>query len=164
VQRNKKTISRDRRAIDRGILNHQIVPDHDCDLRFTERSSSMTPDSKLALISGTGTSTSKGRELPPFVGSLLSQWDARDAGDGAAQPGSRVSDPLTARERDVLAMIGQGLSNKRIARALEISPETVKSHVKHIFLKLAVGTRAEAVSRAGILGLLSYGAYASRAA
>jgi LuxR family transcriptional regulator, maltose regulon positive regulatory protein len=40
---------------------------------------------------------------------------------------------LTARERDILAMIGQGLSNKRIARAREISPETVKSHVKHIF-------------------------------
>ncbi len=77
---------------------------------------------------------------------------------------SRVSDPLTARERDVLAMISQGLSNKCIARALEISPETVKSHVKHIFLKLEVGTRAESVSRAGSLGLLSYGAYASRAA
>jgi DNA-binding CsgD family transcriptional regulator len=61
---------------------------------------------------------------------------------------NRVSDPLTARERDVLAKIGQGLSNKRIARALEISPETVKSHVKHIFLKLAVGTRTEAVFRA----------------
>ena len=61
---------------------------------------------------------------------------------------SRVNDPLTARERDVLAMISQGLSNKRIARALVISPETVKSHVKHIFLKLAVGTRTEAVFRA----------------
>jgi len=43
---------------------------------------------------------------------------------------SRISDPLTARERDVLAMISQGLSNKRIARTLEISPETVKSHFK----------------------------------
>jgi LuxR family transcriptional regulator, maltose regulon positive regulatory protein len=120
----------------------------------------MTP----ALIPGTGTPTSKDHELPPFVGSLLSQWDAHYAGDGVAQPGSRVSDPLTARERDVLAMISRGLSNKHIARALEISPETVKSHVKHIFLKLTVGTRAEAVSRAGLLGLLPYGAYASRAA
>jgi LuxR family maltose regulon positive regulatory protein len=120
----------------------------------------MTP----TLIPGTGTPASKVRELPPFVGSLLSQWDARHAGDGAAQPNSRASDPLTARERDVLALISQGLSNKRIARALEISPETVKSHIKHIFLKLAVGTRAEAVSRAGLLGLLPYGADVSRAA
>jgi LuxR family transcriptional regulator, maltose regulon positive regulatory protein len=45
-------------------------------------------------------------------------------------------------------MISQGLSNKRIARALEISPETVKSHVKRIFLKLEVSTRTEAVFRA----------------
>jgi LuxR family maltose regulon positive regulatory protein len=125
----------------------------------------MTPNWKLAtLISGTRTPTSKDRELPPIVGSLLSRWDARNRGDGAAPPSSRVSEPLTARERDVLAMISQGLSNKHIARALEISPETVKSHVKHIFLKLTVGTRAEAVSRAGSLGLLPYGAYASRAA
>jgi LuxR family maltose regulon positive regulatory protein len=109
----------------------------------------MTPDWKLAtLIPGTGMPTSKHRELPPFVGHLLPQWDARYAGGGDAQPSSCVSDPLTARERDVLAKIGQGLSNKRIARALEISPETVKSHVKHIFLKLAVGTRTEAVFRA----------------
>jgi LuxR family maltose regulon positive regulatory protein len=51
-------------------------------------------------------------------------------------------------------MIGQGFTNKRIARILNISPETVKTHVKRIFLKLIVGTRAEAVSRAGSLGLL----------
>ena len=65
-----------------------------------------------------------------------------------------MSDTLTARERDVLAMISQGFANKRIARTLEISPETVKSHVKRIFSKLAVSTRTEAVSRAGSLGLL----------
>jgi ATP/maltotriose-dependent transcriptional regulator MalT len=65
-------------------------------------------------------------------------------------------DKLTVRERDVLAMISQGCSNKQIARTFAISPETVKSHVKHIFLKLTVSTRAEAVSRAGSLGLLPY--------
>ena len=64
---------------------------------------------------------------------------------------------LSARERDILAMISQGLSNKRIARAREISPETVKTHVKHIFSKLAVNTRAQAVSQAGSLGLLRGG-------
>ncbi len=73
----------------------------------------------------------------------------RDETIGHGETGcSRVSDPLTARECDVLAMISQGLSNKRVARALEISPETVKSHVKHIFLKLEVSTRSEAVFRA----------------
>jgi LuxR family transcriptional regulator, maltose regulon positive regulatory protein len=115
----------------------------------------MTPGWKVAtLISGTGTPTSEDRELPLFVGSLLSRWDARHAGGRSAQPSSRVNDTLTAREHDVLAMISQGFSNKCIARTLEISPETVKSHVKHIFIKLAVSTRAEAAFRAVSLGLL----------
>jgi LuxR family maltose regulon positive regulatory protein len=114
----------------------------------------MTSESKLTTsISGIGAAALKNRELPPFAGSLLSPWDARYAGDGAAQPRNRVSDPLTSRERDVITMISQGLSNKLIARALEISPETVKSHVKHIFLKLDVGTRTEAVFRALLLEL-----------
>ena len=107
----------------------------------------MSLDPKLAiLIPGAGEPRSN--EVSPFVGSLLSRWGDRDA-----QPGSGV-DALTAREREVLAMISQGSSNKNIARALEISPETVKSHVKHIFLKLAVSTRTEAVFRALSLGLL----------
>jgi DNA-binding CsgD family transcriptional regulator len=94
------------------------------------------------------------REARPVVGFPLFGWDSSYADGRSAQPGSPVGDPLTAREREVLAMISQGFTNKRIARILEISPETVKSHVKHMFLKLAVSTRAEAVSRAGWLGPL----------
>jgi LuxR family maltose regulon positive regulatory protein len=112
----------------------------------------MTPDWKIVTLdSRTATPTSKS----PFLESLLPQRDAPNAGNGVAQPIHRVSDRLTARECDVLAMISQGCSNKRIARALEISPETVKSHIKHIFLKLEVGTRTEAVFRALSLKLLS---------
>jgi LuxR family maltose regulon positive regulatory protein len=51
-------------------------------------------------------------------------------------------------------MIGQRFANKRIVRILEISPETVKSHVKRIYLKLAVSTRTSAAFRASSLGLL----------
>jgi ATP/maltotriose-dependent transcriptional regulator MalT len=94
------------------------------------------------------------REVLPLVGSLLSRWDDRHAKGRPARSGGAISDTLTARERDVLAKISQGFPNKRIARALEISPETVKSHIKRIFLKLAVGTRAEAVSQGKSLGLL----------
>jgi LuxR family maltose regulon positive regulatory protein len=78
----------------------------------------------------------------------------RSEGNGATQSGSSTGDAITGRERDVLAMIGEGYSNKRIARTLEISPETVKSHVKHIFSKLAVSKRSEAVSKAVVLRLL----------
>jgi DNA-binding CsgD family transcriptional regulator len=93
-------------------------------------------------------------EVLPFSEGRLSGRDARSGYGRSAQSGCLVGETLTARERDILAMISQGLSNKRIARAREISPETVKSHVKHIFLKLAVSTRAQAVSQAGSLGLL----------
>jgi LuxR family maltose regulon positive regulatory protein len=102
----------------------------------------------------TASPASMDREVLPFIGSLLSRWDALHAGNPPEQPNKRFSDALTGRERDVLAMIGRGFANKRIARTLEISPETVKSHVKRIFSKLAVGTRSEAVSRAASLGLL----------
>ncbi|MGR9500339.1 LuxR C-terminal-related transcriptional regulator (plasmid) [Rhizobium leguminosarum] len=95
-----------------------------------------------------------GREMLPFLGSLLSAWNARKSTDQSYQPSSRVGEALSKRERDIVAMIGQGFSNKLIARTLQISPETVKSHVKRIFAKLSVSTRSEAVCRAGSLGLL----------
>ena len=53
----------------------------------------------------------------------------------------------------MLELIGEGQSNKEIARTLDITPETVKSHVKNIFTKLAVDTRAQAVTRAQTVGL-----------
>jgi len=55
---------------------------------------------------------------------------------------------LSPRERGVLLLICQGLSNKGIARELQITPETVKSHAKRILHKLSARTRAEAVARA----------------
>ena len=61
---------------------------------------------------------------------------------------------LSARERTVVLLMGHGLSNKRIARQLSITPETVKSHAKRIFWKLTVQSRAQAVYRASTLGLL----------
>jgi DNA-binding NarL/FixJ family response regulator len=52
---------------------------------------------------------------------------------------------LTVREREVLAMLAEGLSNKRIAVRLNISEHTVKFHVGSILAKLGAATRAEAV-------------------
>jgi DNA-binding CsgD family transcriptional regulator len=67
---------------------------------------------------------------------------------------SAISDPLSVREGDILDLIAQGRSNKEIARILSIAPETVKTHVKHIFIKLNVEKRAQAVSRAYSLRLV----------
>ena len=68
-------------------------------------------------------------------------------------PTSPIAESLSARDGDILRLIAEGLSNKEIARNLAIAPETVKSHVKHIFTKLNVEKRAQAVLRAQILGL-----------
>ena len=95
-----------------------------------------------------------GREMLPFLGSLLLAWHARKSADQPYHPSSRLGDTLSKRERDIVTMISQGFSNKLIARTLSISPETVKSHVKSIFAKLSVSTRSEAVSRTISLGLL----------
>jgi ATP/maltotriose-dependent transcriptional regulator MalT len=51
-------------------------------------------------------------------------------------------------------LITCGMSNKRIAQNLGITPETVKSHAKSIFAKLESRTRAQAVARAEAIGLL----------
>ena len=55
----------------------------------------------------------------------------------------------------MLRLLGSGLSNKHIARALEVSDETVKWHLKNLFLKLSAGSRKHAVDRARLLGLLA---------
>ena len=62
---------------------------------------------------------------------------------------------MTRRERDVLVLLGDGLSNRAIAERLGISDHTVKFHLAAIYGKLHATTRAEAVRRAFRRGLLS---------
>jgi LuxR family maltose regulon positive regulatory protein len=63
-------------------------------------------------------------------------------------------EPLTERECQVLALLAQRLSNKEIAQALIISPQTVKRHAVNIYQKLQVSGRRAAVANAIRLGLL----------
>ena len=60
---------------------------------------------------------------------------------------------LTARERDILGLIAQGQTNAKIAAQLFVSPHTVRNHITHIFAKLQVADRAEAIVRARRAGL-----------
>ncbi len=60
----------------------------------------------------------------------------------------RLGPAITAREREILAMIAGGRANKEIAAALAISEDTVKRHVSHILEKLDVNDRAQATAEA----------------
>jgi LuxR family maltose regulon positive regulatory protein len=92
-------------------------------------------------------------ELRPYIGGILAER-ARLGARTSRPRASRVTEALSPRERSILRSMSCGLSNKRIAQQLQIAPETVKSHVKGIFIKLAVQSRAHAVSTGGALGLL----------
>ncbi|GAC1364385.1 MAG: response regulator transcription factor [Herpetosiphon sp.] len=73
----------------------------------------------------------------------------------AATTTDQPDEPLTGREQEVLQLLGEGLSNKQIARRLTISEHTVKFHVSAVFGKLGAVSRADAVSRGARRGLLT---------
>jgi len=84
-------------------------------------------------------------DSPMDAGAVLS--DHVHAGF-AAMPEHSGQGLFTPRELEVLGAIGDGLTNKMIARRLEISPHTVKFHVESLLRKLGARTRAEAVAKA----------------
>jgi DNA-binding NarL/FixJ family response regulator len=61
---------------------------------------------------------------------------------------------LSPRELEILEMVSKGLTNKEIARVIQVSPFTVRNHVRHIIAKLEVGSRTEAVTVAIQQGIL----------
>jgi DNA-binding NarL/FixJ family response regulator len=63
---------------------------------------------------------------------------------------------LSPREREVLHLLAQGLTNREIARTLTVSTSTIKIHVEHILAKLGVSDRTQAAVRAIELGLLQF--------
>ena len=80
----------------------------------------------------------------------------REPRAGPFTPNARAQTSLgiTEREREVLGLLAEGRSNKEIARRLELSPNTVKTHVSNLFEKLRVGRRMEAIVLARELGLV----------
>ncbi len=76
-------------------------------------------------------------------------------GSGAQAPGRQLlSQPLTAREIEVLKLIDGGCSNQQIAAQLYISLATVKRHISNVYIKLGAGGRTQALARSRELGLL----------
>jgi len=85
--------------------------------------------------------------LPSAVQDALAQFPAREP--------DNLLEPLTARERQVLEMLGDGIGNKQIAARLDISEHTVKFHISSILGKLGAETRTEAVRRGIEHGLIT---------
>jgi DNA-binding NarL/FixJ family response regulator len=81
---------------------------------------------------------------PALVGAVM---------DGL-QTGEADAGPLTTKELEVLAKLAEGRSNQQIAEVLFVTPATVKTHLSHIYAKLGVANRREALARAVALGLL----------
>lgn len=86
---------------------------------------------------------------PEFLHGLLPEPPA----DGRDEV-EYLQEPLTAREREVLALLAEGAGNKEIAVKLKISESTAKFHVSSILGKLGASTRTEAVTRGYRLGLI----------
>jgi ATP/maltotriose-dependent transcriptional regulator MalT len=65
-----------------------------------------------------------------------------------------LAEPLSARELDVLRLLSDGRSNAEIARDLFVEQSTVKTHLIHLYRKLGVSIRTQAINRARALRLL----------
>lgn len=97
-----------------------------------------------------------GAPIDPFIArEILKQISSSEPSSSLEQI---VPDPeqesLTQREKEILSLVAQGLSNREIADELCVSRYTVESHIKHIYRKLCVSKRTKAVSTARHLGIL----------
>ena len=95
----------------------------------------------------------KGQELVVAIRAVLADPDRIVLGVsrsslGYAHGGGRSADPLSERERQILALVGKALSNRQIAAQLCVTEATVKRHLRNIFVKLGAVSRIDAVNKA----------------
>ena len=122
------------------------------------------PEMKVLLISGAGRISPAVARAAGASGFVSKDWGAADVvravrmvalGQEVFVPApSPNGSELSPREREVVGHISRGSTNAEIARALFLSPHTVKEHTSSIYRKLGVRNRAEAVKAAQRLGLI----------
>jgi two-component system response regulator DesR len=131
-----------------------------------ERLLAECPELRVLLISGAGRISAATAAACGASGFVPKDWPAADVaravrmvalGIPLFEEDVQVSPPiqLTGREREVLARVAGGATNREIAAELHLSPHTVKEHTSALYRKLDVRNRAEAVQRAQRLGLLA---------
>ena len=95
-----------------------------------------------------------GSPISPVIARQLLHRFKKDTPAAPSQPAVVDDGGLSEREREVLLFIAKGFTVGEIANMLHLSAHTVATHVKHIYRKLAVHSRTEAVFEAGRMGLL----------
>jgi DNA-binding NarL/FixJ family response regulator len=123
-----------------------------------------SPQTRVLLISGAGRMAPAAARAAGASGFISKESDAREvvaavravaSGMTTFAPKTDQPEPmLTEREREVLALIASGSTNREIADKLYLSPYTVKEHTSALYRKLHARNRAEAVQRAQRIGLL----------
>ncbi len=96
---------------------------------------------------------------PGYVRQLLAAFAVDDPEQATPArtrgAGAGLAEPVSEREREVLSLIAEGLSNQEIAARLYLSPHTVKAHARNIYAKLGASSRTQAVAKGRALGYLS---------
>jgi DNA-binding NarL/FixJ family response regulator len=125
----------------------------------------VAPATRILLISGAGWISREAARAAGASGFVSKDWSAADVARAVRMVGKGMtvfapqSEPVPAslsrREREVVALMAGGATNKEIAERLFLSPHTVKDHTSAVYRKLGVRNRAEAVRRAERLGLTS---------
>ncbi|HUB72824.1 MAG TPA: response regulator transcription factor [Solirubrobacteraceae bacterium] len=127
-----------------------------------ERLRAETPAPRVLLMSGAGGISPPAARAAGAAGFISKDWPApeiaklvRLVGDGREvfRDTGRAAPALTGREREILALVADGATNREIAAALFLSPHTVKEHTSSLYRKLGARNRADAVQRAQRLGL-----------
>ena len=124
-----------------------------------------SPETRVLLISGAGRISPQAARAAGASGFVSKDWGAHDVAMAVRMVGlgmtvftrsseERPSAPLTDREREVLALVASGATNREIAERLFLSPHTIKEHTSTLYRKLKVRNRAEAVRRAERMGLV----------
>jgi two-component system, NarL family, response regulator len=96
--------------------------------------------SRAEIVAAINTVSAGGKYFSPEIEGRLAERESRSS--------------LSTRETEILEMVSKGLTNKEIARVLQISKYTVRNHINHISAKLEVGDRTEAVTVALQQGIL----------
>lgn len=144
------------------LAGHRLAQsDAEADIVLADAASDTPPEQPVLRLAEPG---EDGAALPPNLSPAQLDAALRAVAAGlrvslpAAPSGFAEAEParplLTPRELEILACLGEGMSNKAVARRLGISAHTVKFHLEAVFTKLGATSRAEAVAKGLRRGLI----------